>query len=155
MSLPVRRRNTMDPAISNGWRPFDPFADFDRMYERMGQLIRGLVPEIDVGSWSLPVDIEESDDAYVVEIDLPGVRRDDLTLDWDGRELTLHGEVKERERTGMLRWQTRRTGRFDYTVTLPGEVDADKIDARLVDGVLTIRAPKAESAWLRRIEITS
>jgi HSP20 family molecular chaperone IbpA len=70
-------------------------------------------------SWSAPVDIEETEDAYVVEVDLPGVSRQDVTVDWNRRQLTLHGEVKERERTGLLRRQNRRTGRFDYTVTLP------------------------------------
>ena len=50
--------------------------------------------------------------------------------------------------------QTRRIGRFEYRVTLPTHVDADKIDANLADGVLTVRAPKSERDQRRRIEIS-
>jgi HSP20 family protein len=70
-----------------------------------------------------------------------------------GRELTISGEIKERERKGVLRKKTRRVGRFEYRVVLPDEVDAEKVDAKLNDGVLTVRAPKAERAQRRRIEV--
>jgi HSP20 family protein len=109
----------------------------------------------DGGAWSPLVDIEETDDAYVVEAELPGVRRDDVTIELVGNELTITGEVKEKERKGALRRQTRRTGRFEYRVGLPDHVDAEKVEANLNDGLLTVRVPKAEHAQRRKIEVNS
>ncbi|ADB33036.1 heat shock protein Hsp20 [Kribbella flavida DSM 17836] len=159
MALPTRRHSS-DPARRGDvgavrWLPTDPFADFEDIYRRMDQMMRSF-GSIDRGGWpQVPVDIEETGDAYVVEIDLPGVARDDVTLEWNDRELTVHGEVKERERTGFLRTQTRRAGQFHHSITLPGEVDGDRIAASLEDGVLTVRVPKADSGRARRIQITS
>jgi HSP20 family protein len=101
------------------------------------------------------VDIEEADDAYVVEADLPGVKRQDVNIELVGNELMVTGEIKERERKGALRRQTRRVGRFDYRVVLPDHVDDDKVEANLTDGVLTVRVPKAERAQRRKIEVKS
>jgi HSP20 family protein len=55
----------------------------------------------------------------------------------------------------VLRRQTRRTGRFEYRVTLSDHLDAEKIDAKLADGVLTVRVPKSERAQRRKIEVKS
>jgi HSP20 family protein len=103
--------------------------------------------------WSPLVDIEETEDAWVLEAELPGVRREDVNVEVRDGELAITGELKERERKGVLRRQTRRTGRFDYRVTLPGDVEADKIEASLEHGVLTLRVPKAPQAQPRRIEV--
>jgi HSP20 family protein len=158
MALPIRRRSD-DQTSHQGlqrtrWLPTDPFASFEDIYRRMDQLMHSFATDVDRTGWSaFPVDIEETDDSYVVEIDLPGVSPDDVTLEWSGRELTVHGEVKERERKGYLRQQTRRVGQFHHSVTLPGTIDGDRIKASLDDGVLMIRAPKTETAKSRRIEI--
>jgi hypothetical protein len=53
------------------------------------------------------------------------------------------GEIRERERTGTLRRRERRVGRFEHVVTLPSDVDPNKVDANLSGGVLTVRAGKA------------
>jgi HSP20 family protein len=65
----------------------------------------------------------------------------------------ITGELKERERKGALRRQVRRSGRFDYRLTLPGEVQADRIEASLDTGALTLRVPKVPRAQPRRIEV--
>jgi len=101
------------------------------------------------------VNLEEQDDSYVIEAELPGIKREDVNIELVGNELAISGEVKERERKGVLRRETRRTGRFAYRVTLPDQVDAEKIDAKLTDGVLTVRVPKSERAQRRKIEIKS
>ena len=56
-------------------------------------------------------------------------------------------------RSGIVRRRTRRTGRFDYRVTLPEQVEADQIEASLADGVLAVRVPKSERAQHTKIEI--
>lgn len=68
-------------------------------------------------------------------------------------ELFISGELKQRERTGILRHQTRRTGSFAYQSTLPGGVDAEKVEAKLTDGVLTVTVPKAEKSKPRTIKV--
>jgi len=106
-----------------------------------------------MAAWSPPVDIEEHDDAYVVEAELPGVDRKDVNIELVGNELTITGEIKEREAKGVLRRRTRKVGRFDFRVTLPEQVDPDGIDAKLDGGVLTVRIPKAQQAQRRQVEI--
>jgi HSP20 family protein len=106
-----------------------------------------------MAAWSPPVDIEEHDDAYVVEAELPGIDRKDVNIELVGNELTITGEIKERERKGVLRRRTRKVGRFDFRVTLPEQVDPDGIDAKLDGGVLTVRIPKAQQAQRRQVEI--
>jgi HSP20 family protein len=128
----------------------------ERMRRMLDQTFGGLSwPSFatESGGWSPLVDIEETDDDYVVEAELPGVKRENVSIDLAGSELTITGEVKERERTGRLRQRTRRSGRFEYRVRLPEQVDDQSVDAKLVDGVLTVRIPKSERAQRRRIEI--
>lgn len=107
----------------------------------------------EAATWTPLVDIEEEDDAYVIEADLPAVKRDDVNIELMGNELSISGEIKERERKGIVRRRTRRTGRFDYRVTLPSLVEPRQIEAKLNDGVLTLRVPKAERAQRQRIEV--
>ena len=149
--LPVRRSDPKSPAAAD----WDPFQEFTDLYERMGRLLEHGLAEFDraVGGWSPAVDLEETDDAYLVEAELPGVKQDDINVEYREGELTISGELKEKERIGVLRRRTRRTGRFDYRVVLPTEIEADKIDASLVDGVLTVTIPKVETARPRRIQI--
>ncbi|MFZ5852709.1 MAG: Hsp20/alpha crystallin family protein [Actinomycetota bacterium] len=150
MALPVRRRDSDQPVAWEPWR------ELEDLYDRMGRLVRDSFADLaPIGRWSPPLDLEETEDAYVAELDLPGVRRDDVQVEVVGNQVRVHGEVKERQRSGVLRRQTRRLGVFDYTFTVPGEVDPDRIEASLADGVLSIRAPKAEAAKPRRIEITA
>jgi HSP20 family protein len=81
------------------------------------------------------------------------VQRDDVDIELVGNELAITGELKEKERTGVVRRRTRRTGRFDYRVTLPEQVDAEQIEASLADGVLSVRVPKSERAQRTKIAI--
>ena len=147
MSLPVR--SPARPAVR-----WDPFRELDDLYERVNSLWEsGLAGALQ--HWSPLADVEETDDAYSVELDLPGVAREDIDIQLDDRQLTVSGDIKEKERKGILHRRTRRVGRFHYTVTLPGEVNADDVTAQLHDGVLTVRIAKSERSKPRRIAITS
>jgi HSP20 family protein len=106
-------------------------------------------------AWTPPVDIEETDDAYVVEAELPGVKREDVSIELAGNELSITGEIKEKERKGIVRRRTRRVGRYELRVVLPDNIDGDKVDAKLKDGVLRVSVPKSERAERRRIEVNS
>lgn len=147
MTLQVMRK-----ADRQGW---DPLRELDDLQERMSKLLESTVGDGLVTSWAPAVDIEETDEAFLVEADLPGVKRDDVIVELQDDELRIHGEVKERERAGILRRRTRRTGQFDYRVVLPGGVDADNVEANLQEGVLRVKVRKTEQTRPRRIEITA
>jgi HSP20 family protein len=137
-----------------------PFAELEQVSERMRRLLEetlgGFGSQLtEVAGWSPLVDIEEQDDAYVLEAELPGVKRQDVNIELVGNELTINGDIKERERKGPLRRRERRTGRFEYRVRLPDQVEAQKIDAKLHDGVLTVKVPKSERSQRQKIEIKS
>jgi len=111
--------------------------------------------------WTPLADISETDDAYVIEAELPGVTKDNLKVELNDRELVISGEIpmqeeeKEKEKEKRLRRRrTRRTGRFELRTLLPGDVNPDAVTANLSDGVLTVRVPKAQAAKPRRVEIT-
>jgi HSP20 family protein len=78
-----------------------------------------------------------------------------VNIEVAGNELSITGEIKEKERKGALRRQTRHIGRFEYRVRLPEQVDASKIEASLDQGVLTVRVPKSERAQRQKVEIKS
>ena len=137
----------------------DPLSELDQVTERMRRMLDetfgsfGLQPFQAEAGWTPPVDIEETDDGYVIEAELPGVKEKDVNIEHVGNEISISGEIKERERKGVLRRQTRRVGRFAYRVRLPEHIDADKVDAKLDGGVLTVRVPKSERAQRKRIEV--
>jgi HSP20 family protein len=103
--------------------------------------------------WSPPVDIEEQDNAYLIEAEVPGVDKKDVNIELVSNELMVTGEIKEREREGVLRKRTRRLGRFEYRVRLPEQVEGDNVEASLEDGVLTVRVPKVQQSERRRIQV--
>src|SRR5919202_463252 len=152
--LPERRR----AAAPERWEPFEELEQVsDRMRRMLDETFGGfgrwspLLQE--ARGWAPLVDIEEHDDAYVLEAELPGLKRDDVEIELVGNELAITGDIKEKERTGIVRRRTRRTGRFDYRVTLPEQVDPDQIEASLADGVLTLRVPKSQRAQRKKIAI--
>jgi HSP20 family protein len=89
-----------------------------------------------------------------VEAELPGVDKKDVSIEMNDNELVVRGEIKEREREGILRRRTRRVGEFEFRVTMPSQAKADDIDAKLDHGVLRIRVPKAQESQPRRVEIS-
>ena len=132
---------------------WSPLAELERTTRQLAGLIDQAwasgwptpLPTSGFGEFVPPGDLEETDQAYILELELPGVQKKDLTVEVSGRRLTISGERKERERVGILRRRTRTVGRFSYDVVLPGEIDHDAITATLAHGVLTVTVPKAAS----------
>ena len=150
-ALPTRRRDMTARPV----RRFEPFREFDQLQAQMGELLESALAGApgEGAPWIPAVDIEETDDAWIVEAEVPGVRRKDVDVEVRDSELVVSGEIVERERTGILRRRTRRTGRFEYRVVLPEQPDPEGIDATLEDGVLTVRVPKPEQTRRRRVEV--
>ena len=155
MSQPTQRS---DPGLARSLPARqDPFSEFSRMSQQLAQLVEAQWPELPslLGreGFTPLADVEETDDAYIIDLDLPGVNKDDINIEVSGRRLVVSGERKEKERTGLLRRQTRTVGRFRYEVMLPDQVDEEGIDASLNDGVLHLRLPKQQAKQRRRIEV--
>ena len=139
MALPVRTERS-EPT---SWDPFAEVRSLLSQFSRFPDSWGELVPSSRNGFTPL-ADVEETDDAYVIEVDLPGADKKDIDVSMAGRRLTITGERKEKERVGILRRRTRSVGRFDYDIQLPGDVDDQAVSASLADGVLTVRVPKAK-----------
>jgi HSP20 family protein len=107
-------------------------------------------------SFSPAMDIAESENEYVLVLNVPGVKKEDVKLNVEDNVLTISGERKSHplpEKTEWLRNEIR-TGSFTRTVKLSKNVDAEKISAELNDGVLKVVLPKAEAAKPRTITIS-
>jgi HSP20 family protein len=143
---PAPRRTS--PERWRGWpREFsDPFGEFTHLWNRMAQPFGRGGPE----GWIPAVESEEADDAYVVRAELPGMKADDVDIELRGNELRITGEVTEDKGGKTLR---HRHGKFAYRATLPSDADAEKADAQLADGILTVHLPKTTQAQSRKIEI--
>ncbi|MDP8955043.1 MAG: Hsp20/alpha crystallin family protein [Actinomycetota bacterium] len=149
MAVPARRN---DDAELTRWDPLGELGRLNQQLQRYVDNWRDL-PSLFGEGFAPLADVEETDDAFVVEIELAGVKKDDVDIELSGRRLVVSGERKERERVGILRKRTRTVGSFRYEVVLPAELDEEGVSAGLEEGVLTVRVPKAASERPRRITV--
>ena len=128
----------------------DPLSMFDQIFGNTGtrsaaSLMRA--PETDV---------VETEREIRVQVEMPGLRRENIEVDVENNVLTIRGEKRE-ERTegqeGRYHLAERRWGTFARSFVLPRDVDADNIQASFEDGVLTVRIPKSEKARRRKIDV--
>lgn len=120
-------------------------SEFDRLFRRgLGEGVSGHFP---------PVNIAENDDAYTIQARVPGLAKEDITIELEGRKLTISGEHKRVEASYAR--EERATGRFERAFTFRHPLAAEKIEAVVKDGILTVTLPKAEEAKPRKIEIAA
>jgi HSP20 family protein len=101
--------------------------------------------------------LSETDTAYEVTVDVPGIKPDELNLEFKDNQLSITGErKKETEDKGTTYHRLeRRFGKFRRLVSFDAPVDADKVEAEYTDGVLKITVPKSDEVRPRRIEVKS
>lgn len=109
----------------------------------------------EVQNWSLPLDVVENKDGYLIKASVPGINPEDINVTLEDNILTIRGEVKKEEVTENARYHARerRYGQFMRTITLPTMVKMDAIEADYHNGVLELTVPKAEEIKPRRIAI--
>lgn len=109
-----------------------------------------------VGQLNPAVDVTESDTAYNIHADLPGVRKEDIHVDVHGNSLTFSGESKDRSEysNDNVRYSERRFGKFSRTIPIPDNVDTEKIQAKYDNGVLNLKLPKGTPTSSKRINVT-
>ena len=151
MALPVRRASDDRGEVAR----WDPFSELERVNRQLASYLESWrnLPSLVGDAFTPLADVEATDGSYVVEVELPGVKREDVDIEIAGRRVGVRGERKEKERVGILRKRERTVGRFHYEVALPGDVDEDDVEAHLDEGVLTVRLPKPERERPRRIAI--
>jgi len=127
--------------------------EIDRLFEsplaelaRTSQILSG---------WTPALDLYEDKENFVVKVELPGMKREDIEVSLHEGSLSLSGERKSEEKYADAEvYRTERFfGRFQRTVTLPTPVAAEKVKAAYKDGVLTITLPKTEEAKPKQIEV--
>jgi len=129
---------------------WDPLRDLLALQERIDRLT-----EAGDTGWTPPVDLYETVDRYVLTAELPGLTREDLEIRFLDGQLQVQGQrPSPRVPCEQYHRVERGHGPFLRRFALPAAVDADRINADLKDGVLTITIPKAPSAVPRRIDVT-
>jgi len=130
----------------------------DPLFERFEQMLREAVGMAQAGGEpgqaGAQVNLYDTADGYWLELPLPGVKAENLDLSVQQNLLTLKAsrEWVAPERAQVL-WQGFGGGRWQQTFSLPGEVDADRVEARLADGVLRLHLPKAQHLRPRQITV--
>ncbi|MCS3704574.1 Hsp20/alpha crystallin family protein [Salinibacter ruber] len=121
---------------------------FDRFFGRGGDDDTSTV-------WAPRTDLSETDDAFRIRLDVPGMTKDDIAINLQNNTLTVSGErSSERQEDGEEYVRVERAfGTFHRTFTLPDAVDPDRVEATYDEGVLTINVPKTEKSTRRQIEI--
>jgi HSP20 family protein len=138
--------------------PFRELSTLQREVDRIfGDALGGSRSPATAGAWAPALDVEETEDAFTLYIELPGVSIDDVDVSLEENVLTIEGERRfyaERQDDAFRRVE-RAFGRFHRAVRLPDRVDPEHVTATHRDGVLTIEVPKAEEAKPRRISISA
>ena len=141
------------------WNPTGGFFNlnsrFNTLWDDFFAPARGVSRDERNWNWNPAVDVYENDEAIVVKAELPGVDKDQIAVDLDGRTLTLKGERDgENEVTEDNYYRRERVyGRFERSFALPAEVDPDAIKAEFKDGVLKIEIPKPEVPKPKQITV--
>jgi HSP20 family protein len=152
--LPVRRGSV---TAHRGTAVRSRRAEMKDLYDRMGQLMQAVWRDTRRPfdpAWPPLAELQQTADAIVVEMDLPGVKKDDISVELSGDELAVTGDLKDGT-DGQSKRRIRRSGHFEQRMVLPARVEADQATASLSDGVLTVTMPRSEAGKPHRVEVTS
>ena len=142
-----------------------PFLELRRIHNRVYGPRLGFNPAVNTASngdgrreWSIPLDIVQEEDQYVVRASLPGIDPENIEVSVDHGVLTIKGrteaEAEDRREDGNYMVRERRSGSFIRSLRLPESVDADQAKPNFDNGVLTITLPKVESKKAKHLTVT-
>lgn len=137
------------------WSQVDPFRDFFQSPLRAGILQDSLRRGRDSG-WSPAVNLSEDEDAYLVTVELAGVKKDDVGIESHDNVLTIKGEKRDEqeEKSKHRHYVERSFGQFTRSFRMPADA-SDDVEASLKDGVLTVRVKKHEEKKPKVVAINS
>lgn len=134
------------------------FSQMDRLRRQMAQLMAAHegddYRDLPAGVFPM-INLTEDRDNYYVRAELPGVKPEQLDIQADGKSLSISGErMIEAEGSGVkYHRKERESGKFSRIISLPGDIEPDKVEASLNNGVLKVVVPKAEALKPRQIQI--
>ena len=137
------------------WEPFRDMlslrADMDRLFS---SLFGGMAEERE-GFWAPIVDIEEDNESILVKAEIPGMTKEEIKVSVQGNILTITGERKHETETKNRTFHRveRSYGKFSRMITLPTDVEADKVKANYKDGILSVMLPKPEVTKPKHIDV--
>lgn len=147
----------MSYLISSNRNNVSPFAGFREIEDRLNRVFGGAptaaCPTVD--RWSPSVDLHESDEAYTIEADLPGLKKEDISLTVEEELVTIKGtrnQSTEHKEEGYRRIE-RSYGTFQRAFRIPGGVDNSKVEANYEHGVLKVTLPKPEQTKPKQIDV--
>ena len=139
------------------WRIRSPFGDLERMRQQMDRLFDdAMTPHRLPQAGVFPfINLTEDKDKFYVRAELPGVKADELDLQVTGNNLAISGERKiaAEDESAKYHRREREAGTFSRMIGLPSEVDSDRVEAKLDNGILTVVVPKAEIAKPKQISV--
>jgi HSP20 family protein len=139
------------------WDPFQDLQSFrDEMNRTMSRWLgREEGDEPAPRRWMPALDVTETKDAYNIDVEVPGLKPEDINVTVDQGMLTIQGERRSEEEKGDRSYHRieRRYGSFRRSITLPRDVDASRVQAKYDNGVLHLEVPKSESSQSKRIEV--
>lgn len=132
--------------------------ELDRMRRQMERLFEGLgsaYPRPGAAGVFPLVNLTENKDNYFIRAELPGLTAEQLDIQVTGNSVSIAGErrIQEEHKEARYHRREREAGRFSRVIGLPTDVNAEKVDASLVNGILTVTVPKAEAAKPRQIAV--
>jgi HSP20 family protein len=140
------------------WGFSKSFRDFDRLRREMDQLFGalsgGTLPMPSAGVFPL-INVTEDTNNYYVRAELPGMKSDELDIQVTGNGISISGERKIPVEGNNIKYhrREREAGTFSRSINLPGEIDVNKVEASMENGVLKINIPKSEAAKPRQITV--
>jgi HSP20 family protein len=143
------------------WRNeiLDPMNAFEKLQDEINKLFDFRGAPANQGLFdravSPPIDVAESEDAYAIYCDLPGVKLEDIEISIASNVLTIKGEKTLSGKTDTLKVYKRETweGAFQRTLSLPSQIDSEKVEAIFTDGVLKITLQKKEEVKPKQIKV--
>jgi HSP20 family protein len=126
---------------------------FDRMFPRFSSAFEGAGDGSSLGSYGAPVNLSSDEANYYIDVLVPGLAAEDLEVTWQDGALIMSGKVEFPVAEGRTSvWSEIRPYQFRRVVKL-GDIDAEKVEAKLEHGVLHVTAPKSDHAKPRTIKI--
>jgi HSP20 family protein len=140
------------------WGVRNPFAELDQMRRQMENILARYgesdLPQQPAGVFPA-INLTEDKEAYYIRAELPGVKAGDLDIQTAGQNLSISGErkIEAEDKTVKYHRREREAGNFSRIIALPGEIDSEKVSAKMASGILTITIPKAEKAKPRQVAV--
>ena len=138
------------------WHPFRELEEMERRFEDVfGRSFLSWWP-LRSEEWVPSVDVIEREDSFVVQAELPGMKREGIDISVTDNTLSISGErnLETEVKKGEYHRRERSYGRFSRSMSLPANVDADKIKASFEDGVLEIILPKTAESKTKKITVS-